>query len=371
MRSFFITLVSVFLFASTTQIAEAQIRCITKAPPEHTRARTELEINNLKEIIDNIDINISEDYIIIPIIFHVLHKGDEGKVSKNLLNEQIKILNNEFNKYNIKFHCKWDEDLNFYDLNSQEINRPDLFKILIDSDIETEVKINWSRDTKSKLNFYIAIPTTYIYNNDTEQWEEKELLGFATFPSGLLKKPSMDGIVINYKSLPGGPDPRCNEGDTAVHECGHWLGLYHTFEGETCEEPGDEVDDTPQQCKFTSGCIEQDSCPDHGGNDPKENFMDYSDDNCMDKFTPGQIFRIRANVALYRRLLIQRSSSKRGLENLSESYNIYKNKVMEEKATKLLSKIDLTKTPIYNEAFFEENNIEEKAHEILMLQKNE
>ncbi|KFZ19286.1 hypothetical protein V501_00725 [Pseudogymnoascus sp. VKM F-4519 (FW-2642)] len=100
-------------------------------------------------------------------------------------------------------------------------------------------------------------------------------------------------------TMPGGSNPSYNKGITLVHEVGHWLGLYNTFEG-GCKAPGDYVNDTPFQLTASVGCpIGIDTCPQDGA-DPVENYMDTSDDACRNHFTPGQAKRIAQIAKQYR-----------------------------------------------------------------------
>ncbi|KAF2213571.1 hypothetical protein CERZMDRAFT_120818 [Cercospora zeae-maydis SCOH1-5] len=129
------------------------------------------------------------------------------------------------------------------------------------------------------------------------------LLGFCYFPTESPSRSTrvLDGCINLAASLPGAEAQNYNMGLTAVHEVGHWFGLYHVFDGNSCTGSGDFVSDTPMQSQATFGCpSRQDSCPDQPGDDSIHNYMDYSYDQCLYEFTDGQAQRARALYDEYR-----------------------------------------------------------------------
>ena len=215
----------------------------------------------------------------INVYFHVIRKGvgyANGGLTDAMIADQIRVLNDAYRPWGWQFNLvKTDRTTNAAWYNMRQ-----------GSTAERDAKRALRKGTADDLNIYTANLAG-------------GLLGWSTFPSGYASDPTYDGVVILYTSLPGGTAAPYNEGDTATHEVGHWMGLYHTFQG-GCSASGDLVDDTPPESSAAYGCPSgRDTCS-ASGLDPITNFMDYTDDPCMNTFTSGQDSRMDGQFTTYR-----------------------------------------------------------------------
>jgi hypothetical protein len=156
------------------------------------------------------------------------------------------------------------------------------------------------RDVQAKRKLHRGGPRTLNLYISGGGPRGTPILGWARFPWQYAAAPKLDSVSVNVAGMRGGSARGYNLGDTVIHETGHWLGLYHTFQG-GCGGGGDLVADTQAEAEPSFGCdVSRDTCPADPGHDPVHNFMDYSLDACMMLFTPGQVQRIDAAFAKWR-----------------------------------------------------------------------
>jgi hypothetical protein len=220
----------------------------------------------------------------IPVVVHVIARDRTragGNIPRSLIDAQLKVLNLAYAGRTGGAATPFRFVLKRVD----RVIRPAWYPIVVDSPAERQMKQALRVGGAGTLNLY-----TGLLSDD--------LLGWATFPERQLDR--YDGVVVLAESLPGGTATPYNRGDTGTHEVGHWLNLYHTFQG-GCAGTGDAVADTPAEAEPAFGCpTGRNSCAGVPGLDPIHNFMDYTADACMYQFTTGQVTRMVKAWRAYR-----------------------------------------------------------------------
>lgn len=266
-------------FTSQKAFVDSGARCSTHQPSElETRLQAAQERSWLADQrAQGRDPFAQAAAVSIPVYFHVItNSSGQGAPSSQQINDQIAVLNAAYASSGFSFS-----------LVSVDTSANDSWYTCTGGACETQMKSALRQGGASALN---------VYANNMAGG----LLGWATFPWSYASNPSNDGVVILTASMPGGSAAPYNLGDTATHEVGHWLGLYHTFQG-GCRNPGDSVSDTPAERSAAYGCpTNRDSCRAKAGKDPITNFMDYTDDACMNTFSAGQDSRMVQLFQQYR-----------------------------------------------------------------------
>ncbi|MEV0720938.1 zinc metalloprotease [Asanoa sp. NPDC050611] len=222
--------------------------------------------------------------VTIPVVVHVIAEDSTragGYLPDSMIQQQIAVLNDSYDGGQVGGAAT---PFTFQLQSITRNVRPEWYPIVYGTRAEREMKAALRVGGKDTLN---------IYTGELSD----DLLGWATFPQRKLN--STDGVVILGESMPGGTAGIYALGDTATHEVGHWLNLYHTFQG-GCSKAGDQVADTPAEADPAFNCpTGRDTCS-AAGLDPINNFMDYTQDSCMYEFTPGQAARMTDAWAAYR-----------------------------------------------------------------------
>jgi hypothetical protein len=237
--------------------------------------------------------------ITIPVVVHVIYKTSAQNISDEQINSQINALNQDFRRSN-----------------ADTINTPDRFKPFA-ADVQIQFKLATAdpggrattgiiRKSTNASRFSTDDKIKFNSQGGDDAWDSRyylnfwvgdlgSMLGYSTIPGAAAEK---DGVVMNYTAFGtinlGAP---YNLGRTATHEVGHWLGLKHIWGDGYCGD--DLVDDTPKQGNFTSGCPDtfRSSCSNGTLGDMYMNYMDFTNDACMNLFTAGQKKRMQALFA--------------------------------------------------------------------------
>jgi len=220
----------------------------------------------------------------VPVYFHVVHAGGVGNISRTIIDEQMNVLNAAF----AGFYGGAYTGFKFTLAGVSRTDNAAWYAAGPGTSDEREMKRSLHRGGWDALNLYATTAGAY--------------LGWAYFPGLPDARQYLDGIVVDWESMPGASSRyagRYDLGHTATHEVGHWIHLHHVFNG-ACNNWGDYVDDTPPQRIATRGCpIGQDSCAEPGI-DSIHNYMDYSYDSCYNQFTKGQAARMQDAWLHYR-----------------------------------------------------------------------
>ncbi len=248
--------------------------------------------------------NKSRAVITIPVVVHVVYRTSNQNVSAAQINSQITALNEDYRR-----------------LNTDAINTPSVF-----SGVDTEIEFclasvdpngNPTTGITRTSTTVSEIGNTNRYYQTSQGgkdiWDRDRYLniwvcdlgalylGFAYAPNTAL--PSYDGLVIDprYFGTIGTAQAPYNKGRTATHEIGHWFNLEHLWgSGFGGCFSTDFVNDTPTQFEENYGCLSHPSPSCNNGGDMFMNYMDYSDDRCMNAFTLGQKNRMLAAIQLFR-----------------------------------------------------------------------
>jgi len=237
----------------------------------------------------------SRSVITIPVVVHVIYNTSAQNISDAQILSQIQVLNDDFRRTNADANNTWsqaaDSEIEF---------------CLATVDPNGNATTGITRTSTSVSSFSTNDAMKYSSQGGKDAWPRDQylnmwvcnigggILGYAQFPGS--GSAATDGVVMGYKyfGTVGQATAPFDGGRTATHEVGHWLNLRHIWGDGGCGVD-DFVDDTPKSDAANYGCSTgHSSC---GSTDMVQNYMDYSDDACMNLFTAGQKARMRALFA--------------------------------------------------------------------------
>lgn len=236
--------------------------------------------------------------IIIPVVVHILFHEANENVSDAKVFSQLDMLNKCFRR-----------------LNPDTVNTPPAYKSrAADCEIEFRLAVSDPQKRATTGIIHKYTPITYWEAEDKmkfsaqwgdDAWDAKNYLniwvcnmkGVAGYSSVPGDDPSKDGVVIDYSVFGPNTSNGYEQGKTAVHEIGHWLNLKHIWGDSDCGN--DFVDDTPTQLGYNLGCPSgvRITCNNGPYGDMYMNYMDYTNDGCINLFTEGQKDRMKALFA--------------------------------------------------------------------------
>lgn len=239
----------------------------------------------------------SNGLIRIPVVVHVIQNtSGTGSMTDSRVQSQIEILNEDFQALaGTNGSNGNDAQIEFFLATEDPSGNPT-------TGITRSTNNTWFNDGGSYWNSLAWDTNRYlnIYTNSASG-----ALGYVPdLPQGGIVGSNADRVVILYSTFGrNAPFNPFHLGRTGTHEVGHYLGLYHTFNGgcasaSSCSTNGDRICDTNPESSPTFGCPgSRSSC---GQQAPKDNYMDYSDDICMEQFTDDQNNRMRCTLEHYR-----------------------------------------------------------------------
>lgn len=307
MRKFTFIIISFTLFSlqgfsqikrcSSMEVLERQM----KEDPSLAERMEQIETETEKYVNTNSTNRSAQAVINIPVVFHVVYNTVAENVPDYQLLDQLRILNEDFNKLNVD---SFRVPSQFKSLHANmEINF-----CLAQRDPVGNPTNGITRTSTSVTAFSDNDDVKYTSKGGKNVWDRSKylniwvcdlgsgLLGYAQFPGGLA---ATDGVVVNYKYVGAtGSTHPYDKGRTATHEVGHWLNLRHIWGDDAGACTGsDGVTDTPNQGDSNYGCPvfpKTDACSASSPGVMFMNYMDYVDDACMYMFSNGQKTRSRA-----------------------------------------------------------------------------